>query len=342
MVGAKQGIAKTIGGKIAISTAITLLLILLALGFGYHHATNEPIVQQNQVVEIVKGDSFSAITQKLIAQNIAVNPYWFKVIAYRQGVAHKLKSGEYELTAGLTIPQILTIFAEGRAKKYSITFPEGWSLKDILLAIGQHANITKTLKTGDYKDLIAQLGISDKNPEGWFFPDTYQFEKNATDISILKMAYKKMQSVLAQEWQNKGLNLPYKTPYEALTMASIVEKETGAKHERAKIAGVFVSRLSKGMLLQTDPTVIYGMGDKYKGNIRADDLTVPTPYNTYVIPGLPPTPIAMPGREALHAALHPDKDNSLYFVAKGDGSHQFSATLADHNQAVNTFQRHKK
>lgn len=151
-----------------------------------------------------------------------------------------------------------------------------------------------------------------------------------------------MQEVLQEEWQHRDLDLPYKVPYDALIMASIVEKETGAKSERATIAGVFIRRLTKGMLLQTDPTVIYGMGDKYKGNIRANDLTTPTPYNTYVIQGLPPTPIAMPGRDAIHAALHPDKGNSLYFVAKGDGSHQFSETLAEHNRAVNNFQKHKR
>ena len=151
-----------------------------------------------------------------------------------------------------------------------------------------------------------------------------------------------MQSVLEKEWQSKDTNLPYKNAYEALIMASIVEKETGAKSERAMIAGVFVRRLEKAMLLQTDPTVIYGMGDQYKGNIRATDLTKSTPYNTYVIAGLPPTPIAMPGQDAIHAALHPDKHDKLYFVAKGDGSHQFSATLNEHNQAVNSFQKHKK
>jgi UPF0755 protein len=328
--------------KLIIGILIALLILILCLGISYYRALTNLVVLQNVTVEIEKGDSFSKITQKLLAQGIAVNPLWFKVIAVQQGVTNSLKAGEYELTLGLTVTQILTIFAEGRSKKYTLTFPEGWNLKEILQAINQHHNVSKTLKIEDVAEISSQLGINDKNPEGWLFPDTYHFEKNATDISILKMTYTKMQSVLAQEWQNKELNLPYKTTYEALIMASIVEKETGAKSERSKIAGVFISRLAKGMLLQTDPTVIYGMGDNYKGNIRAADLTTATPYNTYVIQGLPPTPIAMPGRDAIHAALHPDKDNSLYFVAKGDGSHQFSATLAEHNQAVNTFQKHKR
>jgi UPF0755 protein len=328
--------------KLIAGFLVILLALLIGLGASYYSALNKPAVHNKLVVEIEKGDSFSKITQKLLAQNIAIEPFWFKAIAYQQGVINSLKAGEYELTPGLTIPQILTIFAEGRAKKYTITFPEGWSLKEILLEIAKHQNVNKTFQKESVAELSSLLGISVSNPEGWIFPDTYHFEKNATDVSILKMAYAKMQSVLAQEWRGKESNLPYKTPYEALIMASIVEKETGAKSERSIIAGVFTSRLAKGMLLQTDPTVIYGMGDKYKGNIRAKDLTTATPYNTYVIQGLPPTPIAMPGQDAIHAALHPDKDNNLYFVAKGDGSHQFSATLSEHNRAVNSFQKHKK
>ena len=328
--------------KILIGVLSALLILVFGLGAGYYNALNKPAVQNSMVVDIVKGDPLSRIAQKLHAENTVINPFWFKVIAYQQGVCNSLKAGEYELAAGLSIPQILRIFAEGRSIKYTITFPEGWGLKDISQEISKHPNIEKTLKKESVAEISFLLGISEKNPEGWFFPDTYQFEKNATDVSILKMAYAKMQSVLAQEWQNKELNLPYKTPYEALIMASIVEKETAVSTERAKIAGVFLGRLAKGMLLQTDPTVIYGMGDNYKGNIRANDLATPTPYNTYTIKGLPPTPIAMPGRDAIHAALHPENDKSLYFVAKGDGSHQFSATLAEHNQAVNNFQKHKK
>lgn len=321
--------------------SVVLLATIVFGWIGYEEALNKPVVQNKLTIEIEKGDSFTKITHKLVAQGLAINPLWFKVVALQKNVINKLKVGEYELTPGLTIPQILTIFAEGKAKKYTITFPEGWNLKEILQQIEKNTHLKQTLSKLSATEIAAQLGINEKNPEGWFFPDTYHFEKNATDISILKRAYGKMQSVLQKEWESKDTNLPYKTAYEALIMASIVEKETGAKSERAMIAGVFVRRLAKPMLLQTDPTVIYGMGDKYKGNIRATDLTTATPYNTYVITGLPPTPIAMPGQEAIHAALHPDKDDKLYFVAKGDGSHQFSATLAEHNQAVNHFQKHK-
>jgi UPF0755 protein len=328
--------------KLTVGISLAVLAFLVWLGIDYYNALNKPAVQYDLVVEIEKGDSFAAITRKLLAQNIAINPFWFKAIAFQKGMLSNLKAGEYKLTPGLTIPQILTIIAEGRAIKYAITFPEGWSLKEILQAIAQTPNLEKKPPNLTVAEISSQLGISEQNPEGWFFPDTYFFEKKASDVSILKRAHKKMQDVLQEEWQHRELDLPYKVPYEALIMASIVEKETGAKSERATIAGVFTRRLTKGMLLQTDPTVIYGMGDKYKGNIRANDLTTPTPYNTYVIQGLPPTPIAMPGRDAIHAALHPDKGNSLYFVAKGDGSHQFSETLAEHNRAVNSFQKHKK
>ncbi|MEQ1559217.1 MAG: endolytic transglycosylase MltG [Methyloglobulus sp.] len=328
-------------GKIIASVVIVGLILVGWFMSHYINVLNEPVVQTKVLLEIEKGDSFDRITTKLLAQGLTIDPLWFKLIAMQKKMTNKLKAGEYELTPGLTVPQILTMFAEAKSKKYTITFPEGWNLKELLQQIGNTPNLQKTLQGQSIAELSTQLGISEKNPEGWFFPDTYHFEKNTTDISILKRAHVKMQSVLQQEWDNKDPNLPYKFPYEALIMASIVEKETGAKHERAMIAGVFTRRLEKGMLLQTDPTVIYGMGDSYKGNIRARDLTTATPYNTYVIAGLPPTPIAMPGQDALHAVMHPDKENNLYFVAKGDGSHYFSATLTEHNHAVDGFQKKK-
>ena len=190
---------------------------------------------------------------------------------------------------------------------------------------------------------MSTLGATTQHPEGLFFPDTYFFEKNTTDIALLKRAYDRMQIVLAEEWNNKAADLPLKSPYEALILASIVEKETGAKTERPTIAGVFTRRLKTGMMLQTDPTVIYGMGDNYKGNITLKDLHTATLYNTYTIKGLPPTPIALPGRDAIAAALHPEAGDSLYFVARSDnsGTHIFSASLKDHNSAVDTHQRNK-
>lgn len=309
----------------------------------YQSAVKIPVVLNKQVyIDIEKGDSLNRITDKLIEQNVAVKPIWFKVFAYTSESAKKIKTGEYELTPGLSIPEILALFVQGKTKQYAITFPEGWSFKDILQEVQNNPHLEHTLNSADLEALMLKFGTDAKHPEGMFFPDTYFFEKHMTDVSLLKRAYDKMQQVLQQEWLNKAENLPFKNPYEALILASIVEKETAVIEERPLIAGVFIRRLEKGMLLQTDPTVIYGMGDHYKGDITYEDLKNTTPYNTYVVKGLPPTPIAMPGKEAIYASLHPDIGNSLYFVSRGDGTHIFSSTLKDHNRAVDIFQRKKK
>ena len=310
----------------------------------YNQALTMPvIIGQSKVIEIKKGDSFKRISTKLLKQQIAIDPLWFKLIAYKDKVSNKLKAGEYQLKPGLTMPEILAVFVKGKARQYSITFPEGWSFKQIIAEIQSNPYIENTLGAVDYQNLMAKLGSEYKHPEGLFFPDTYFFDKNTSDIALLKIAHDKMKLVLQQEWDNKEQGLPLENAYQALILASIVEKETGAAVERPQIAGVFTRRLRKGMLLQTDPTVIYGMGDSYKGNIRYKDLRQPTAYNTYVIKGLPPTPIAMPGQHAIHAALHPAKGKSLYFVAKGNGvgTHVFSATLRAHNNAVNKYQRRR-
>ena len=196
-----------------------------------------------------------------------------------------------------------------------------------------------TLSDVEFKDLLGYIGTDKNHPEGLFFPDTYFFEKNTADVELLKRAHEKMLRVLNEEWQKRDSELPLDNPYQALILASIVEKETGADEERQQIAGVFTRRLKKGMLLQTDPTVIYGMGDDYHGDIRTKDLRQPTPYNTYVINGLPPTPIAMPGKDAIVAALHPDKGETLFFVARGNGRHAFSNTLKEHEKNVDQYQR---
>ena len=335
-----------------------LLIISFAGGWVWHDyqsALRTPaVIGSPIVIEIDKGDSFKQITDKLLAKSLYFKPFWFKVIAVQKKTLKKLKTGEYELAPGLTLPEILTLFVQGKTRQYAITFPEGWSFKEILQEVEKNPNLEHTLHNFDFEVLMSQFGADIKHsaialppasmqsPEGLFFPDTYFFEKHTSDVALLKRAYDKMQLVLKQEWSNKAETLPFKTPYEALILASIVEKETGVVAERPLIAGVFTRRLQAGMLLQTDPTVIYGMGKNYQGNISYKDLKTATPYNTYVIRGLPPTPIAMPGRDAIYAALHPDNSNTLYFVARGDGTHEFSATLKDHNLAVDSFQRKKK
>ncbi len=320
-----------------------LLALIIVSGWAWRDFKSalitSAVVGKPVVIEINKGDSFNQIIDKLLAQNVDVKPLWFKVLAVSENAVKKLKTGEYELATGLTLPEILAVFVQGKTKQYAITFPEGWSFKDILLEIKNNPNLEHALQQVDYNALMIQLGADAKQPEGLFFPDTYFFEKHTTDVALLKRAYDKMQLVLKQEWQGKAEALPFITPYEALILASIVEKETAVITERPLIAGVFIRRLQAGMLLQTDPTVIYGMGDSYQGDIAYKDLKAATPYNTYIIKGLPPTPIAMPGRDAIYAVLHPHNTNSLYFVARGDGTHQFSATLKDHNLAVDNFQR---
>ncbi len=326
---------------------VTILAFLLfSLGtvavFGwaaYQKENVRVVVLKPQIFEIKKGDSVNKIINNLQNKQVAIDRWWFKIIGYNQQSLHRLKAGEYQLKQGLTTTQLLNLLASGKSRQYSITFPEGWSFKQILKKIANTPDLQQTLAGVDNETLMARLNADYKHPEGLFFPDTYFFNKNSSDFSILKKAYLKMQTVLEQQWQAREHGLVIKSAYEALILASIIEKETAVASERTLISGVFSRRLQKGMLLQTDPTVIYGMGDNYHGNIRRKDLKEPTPYNTYVIKGLPPTPIAMPGKAAIYAALHPAKGRSLYFVSRGDGTHVFSATLNEHNKAVNTYQR---
>jgi UPF0755 protein len=306
----------------------------------YQKAVRTAVVPEEVIyIDIVKGDSLQRIAEKLSERHVLVRPLWFKVCAWRHNVANKLKTGEYELTPGATLPEVLSLFAEGKTKQYSITFPEGWTFRQSLQALQNREKLIHSLEHLSTQDIAVKLQIGAQLPEGWFFPDTYNFEKNMTDISILQRAYRRMQEVLQQEWEQREPGLPLRNAYEALILASIVEKETAVAAERPLIAGVFIRRLQKGMLLQTDPTVIYGMGEYFNGNLTSRDLRTETPYNTYVVAGLPPTPIAQPGRGAIHAALHPAKDESLYFVARGDGTHVFSETLDQHQLAVDVFQK---
>ncbi|MCX7089409.1 MAG: endolytic transglycosylase MltG [Methylococcales bacterium] len=323
-----------------------LLILILAMLWGwvaYRQAVENSVVDQESViVDIPKGASFNQIIKQLQQQQIAIQPFWFKVIAYRYNLAGSLQAGEYELNKGMTSLAILNQLASGKCKHYSLTFPEGWAFKEVLKLLAATPELEHQLVAQSMPDILKFVGINQSHAEGWFFPDTYRFTRGTSDVAILKQAYLKMQATLDAEWQQKQAGLPLKDAYQALILASIIEKETGVAHERAQIAGVFTRRLQKGMLLQTDPTVIYGMGEAYQGNIRSKDLKTATAYNTYVIAGLPPTPIAMPGLEAIHAALHPSAGNSLYFVANGGGGHLFSDTLEQHNAAVNTYQRKQR
>ncbi len=315
-----------------------LTIIILAM-FTYRWM-NEPLnLESDIVVNVKQGDTLSALSYRLYRQGILRSQKLLSVYA-RATKQTQLQVGEYRLPKGTNHQQLLALLQSGNVLVYNITLVEGRTFKQWLTLLHNHEKLVRELDID--KDIIEQLQLNIDHLEGLFFPDTYQFSSGASDRDILQRAYQRMEKILNDEWENRSDNLPYKNAYEALIMASIVEKETGVAHERPEIAGVFVRRLQKGMRLQTDPTIIYGLGDAYKGNIRRKHLTQATPYNTYVIDGLPPTPIAMPGREAIHAALHPKSGSSLYFVAKGDGSHQFSDTLAEHNKAVYQYQIKKR
>ncbi|MCW8944175.1 MAG: endolytic transglycosylase MltG [Sedimenticola sp.] len=302
--------------------------------------SSKPLSLPDTVIayELPPGSSLAAVAKDLEAKGYLDSALFFKLMVRWEGQASKIKAGEYDLHAGITPKQLINLFVSGKVKSHSFTIVEGWTFKELLAAINRHTSLKQTLEGLNRKDVMARLGYPDMDPEGRFLPDTYHFPKGTTDVDFLKRAYKAMETLLTKEWAEREAGLPLKTPYEALILASIVEKETGQAEERPEIAGVFVRRLRKGMLLQTDPTVIYGMGDRYKGNIRRRDLREDTPYNTYVHKGLTPTPISMPGAHAIKSVLHPAKGKTLYFVAKGNGYHAFSKTLTEHNSAVRKYQ----
>lgn len=302
--------------------------------------TAHTVTTENAVYNIPAGASLYRVAHDLHEKKLL---RWPRVWVWYARLMNEsdIKAGEYRLAEKESPISLLSRFQMGKTIQYQITLVEGLTAKDFLQTLHNHRQIQPMLSMPqDIVDLRIE-GIEEPFLEGWFFPDTYQFTRGDSDRSILLRAYKKMQDVLMHEWDQRAKDLPYDSPYEALIMASIVEKETGVAHEREEIAGVFVRRLNSGMRLQTDPTVIYGMGNNYNGNITRKDLKTPTRYNTYTIKGLPPTPIAMPGKEAIHAALNPDSSDSLYFVARGDGTHYFSKTLEEHNRAVTKFQKQR-
>ena len=295
-------------------------------------------IEQSIDFTVEAGMSFTDLNEQFKSKKIIENTRFMEFLARYSGLANKIKSGEYKLKPGIKPSELLDLLVSGKVVQYSMTLLEGWQIGEMLQAVQANEILEKKINTYDADSLMSELGFSETIPEGVFFPDTYHFPKGTTDIAFLQRAYKRLQKVLDEEWQQRAANLPYKNAYEALIMASIIEKETGLASERGTIAGVFVRRLNKNMKLQTDPTVIYAMGQQFNGNIRKKDLDIDSPYNTYRYKGLPPSPIALVGREAINAALHPEDGKSLYFVAKGDGSHYFSETLKEHNRAVAKYQ----
>lgn len=323
--------------------AVLCVIAMVVLGYLYQDfqkfRSQPSTTAVDQVFEVKPGDSLSQVGKRLQTEGLISQLYWFKALAYLNQADTKIKAGEFTIQAGASPEAILETLVAGEVNQYSITLIEGWSFRQVLVALKKNQFLKQTLNQISEQDVVDKIGISYKHPEGLFLPETYFFTNNTTDLDILRRAYRNMLEVLDQEWQNKSADLPLNSAYEALILASIVEKETALEEERATIAGVFIRRLQKGMRLQTDPTVIYGMGDRFKGNIRRKDLRTDTPYNTYTRDGLPPTPIALPGQAAIHAVLHPAEGDALFFVANGKGSHVFSATLKQHNQAVNRYQK---
>lgn len=290
---------------------------------------------------IPAGSGLRAVSQQLVSAGMAFSPWQFTVLARLLGKAGAIQAGSYEVEVGVTPWQLLGKLTRGDVSQGALLFVEGMSFRQLRAALDTHPDLRHDTAGLSEAEILAQVGAAEKHPEGLFFPDTYLFTKRSSDVELLRRAYRAMQQRLAQAWETRAPGLPLKTPYEALILASIVEKETGVATDRPQVASVFVNRLRIGMALQTDPTVIYGMGAQFDGNLRKRDLQTDTPYNTYRRPGLPPTPIAMPGQAALDAVVQPARSDKLYFVARGDGSSEFSRNLDEHNRAVNLYQRNK-
>lgn len=321
--------------------------IMLLTGFYYSakiytqmHA--ELTLTEPETIILSRGSSIRTLANQLIEKDLLENKYYFLIWGKLNRQETRLQAGEYVISPGLSLASLLNNMVAGNVVQHDLVLIEGYTFRQILQTIWQNSIITKQLENLSDEEIMTALGHEGEHPEGRFYPDTYYISRGVTDIELLKRAYDEMARILQEEWQQRAENLPLKSSYEALILASIVEKESAIAEERPLIAGLFINRLRKKMRLQTDPTVIYGI-EGYDGNIRFRDLRKDTPYNTYTRHGLPPTPIALAGREAIHATLHPDKTNYLYFVAYGDGSgkHVFSTNLKDHEKAVDRYQRKK-
>ncbi len=296
-----------------------------------------PLPEEGMAYTVAPGTTLKGLARDLHDRGVLEKPLYFVLAGRFQGKAGRLKAGEYLFLPGTTPQALLDQIAAGKVVRHRFTLVEGWTFHQVRKALEAKPQLAHTLAGLDDAAVMARLGHPGEHPEGRFFPETYLFQKGAADVDILKQAYALMEKRLAEAWEKRAPDLPYRDPYEALILASIVEKEAALDEERPLIAGVFVRRLKLGIPLQADPTVIYGLGEGFKGPLTRRHLRVDTPYNTYLHRGLPPTPIAMPGEASLQAALHPAAGDALYFVAKGDGSHKFSATLAEHNKAVRAY-----
>lgn len=320
-------------------TLLLLVLILLISSAGYYALSPLPLPVTPFEFSLKQGSSLKSTAREMQQSGLLDHGWKFDWLARLLGKSGQLKAGNYALEHPVSPLQLLKIISSGEVSLSQISVIEGWTFKQMREALNANRNITHDSEMLSDEEILQHIGATEMHAEGLFFPNTYYFAAGSSDLKIFKRAYQTMQKNLQQAWQTRDANLPFQTPYQALTLASIVEKETGTPSDRNMIAGVFVNRLRKGMLLQSDPTVIYGLGDKFDGNLRKRDLLADTAYNTYKRRGLTPTPICLPGMAALQAVLHPAQTDALYFVARGDGSSQFSNNLATHNRAVNRYQK---
>jgi UPF0755 protein len=329
--------------KCLVAGTIVVALAAAAVVGGYHWANSPINLTPPQLDVTVKPhSSLRSVTLQLNRGGVPVEPELFVVMTRLLGLQTQLKSGNYEFKSGVTPYEVLQKLARGDVNEYVATIIEGWTFKHMRAELDANPAVKHDTAGMSDADLLTAIGAPEAligNGEGLFFPDTYLFDKNTSDLDVYRRAYHLMRERLDEAWMARSPGLPYKTPYDALTMASIIEKETGKPSDRPMVAAVFANRLRVGMPLQTDPTVIYGMGDGYTGHLHKRDLLADTPYNTYTRMGLPPTPISLPGVASLQAALNPAQTTALYFVSRGDGSSIFSDTLGDHNKAVDKYIR---
>lgn len=319
---------------------MAILLMLLALSAaGYYAYRPLPLPVTPFEFDLKQGGNLKSVARDMQQAGLLAQDWPFVWLVRLLGKSAQLKAGSYALTHPVSPMELAGIITRGDVNLSRISIIEGWTFRQMRAALDASPDITHSIIGLSDTEILRRIGAAESHPEGLFFPDTYTFAAGSSDLTVLKHAYLAMQQRLQEAWSAREAGLPLQTPYQALILASIVEKETGIASDRSMIAAVFVNRLRMGMLLQTDPTVIYGMGEKFDGNLRKRDLLTDTVYNTYTRGGLPPTPIALPGIAAIQAALHPAKTDALYFVARGDGSSHFSSNLATHNQAVNQYQK---
>lgn len=316
-----------------------LLILMLAGGFYWQVTSPLSLKAERLDFHIAPGVGMRAAAREISGAGVELDPWLLVLLGKLLRVETSIKAGSYEISRGITALELLKKLTRGDVTQSEIQFIEGWTFRQMRERLDAHPDLRHDTKGLTEAEILGRIGVAKERAEGLFFPDTYLFSKQGKDLDVLARAGRAMQNHLSREWEKRADGLPYKTIDEALIMASIIEKETGRDQDRLMVAAVFVNRLRLGMPLQTDPTVIYGLGEKFDGNLRKKDLLADTPYNTYTRGGLPPTPIAMPGLASLRAALHPAQSNVLYFVARGDGRSQFSRTLDEHNQAVNRYQR---